>query len=47
MIDFIREAEILAELCHHNIVRLEAVCLQQQPWLLVEELVTYDSLELL
>eukprot|EP00043_Microstomoeca_roanoka_P012423 m.120254 g.120254 ORF g.120254 m.120254 type:complete len:144 (+) comp15491_c0_seq2:1409-1840(+) len=41
MIDFVREAEILAELSHHNIVRLEGVCLQQQPWLLVEELVPY------
>eukprot|EP00043_Microstomoeca_roanoka_P012424 m.120266 g.120266 ORF g.120266 m.120266 type:complete len:694 (+) comp15491_c0_seq3:120-2201(+) len=45
MIDFVREAEILAELSHHNIVRLEGVCLQQQPWLLVEELVPYGDLD--
>ena len=45
MIDFVREAEILSELKHNNIVRLEGVCLQQQPWLLVEELVPYGDLD--
>eukprot|EP00056_Hartaetosiga_gracilis_P003332 m.62813 g.62813 ORF g.62813 m.62813 type:complete len:186 (+) comp11416_c0_seq2:3-560(+) len=42
---FIREAEVMCGLKHSNIVRLEGVCLQEQPWLIVQELVLYGDLD--
>ena len=43
--DFLREAEILAGLDHPAVVRLLGVCLNSQPWLLVEEFACYGDLD--
>ena len=37
-LSFLREAEIMTLLDHPNIIRLLAVCLKEQPWLIVEEI---------
>eukprot|EP00055_Hartaetosiga_balthica_P005717 m.17202 g.17202 ORF g.17202 m.17202 type:complete len:716 (+) comp4742_c0_seq1:102-2249(+) len=42
---FIREAEVMCELKHTSIVTLEGVCLQEHPWLIIQELVLYGDLD--
>eukprot|EP00730_Choanoeca_flexa_P000050 TRINITY_DN10020_c0_g1_i2.p1 TRINITY_DN10020_c0_g1~~TRINITY_DN10020_c0_g1_i2.p1 ORF type:complete len:690 (+),score=216.33 TRINITY_DN10020_c0_g1_i2:37-2106(+) len=44
-LSFLREAETMTELNHPNIVKLTAVCLQEQPWLLVQELLIYGDFD--
>ena len=42
-LSFLREAETMTQLQHPNIVTLRAVCLNEQPWLLVQELMMYAA----
>ena len=41
MANFLREAEVLRQLNHRNVVRLRGVCLRQQPWLIIEDYMLY------
>lgn len=42
--DFTREAEIMLELDHANLVEMIGVCVQQAPWLIVLEFLEYGDL---
>lgn len=43
--DFLREAEILQQLDHQNVVVLRGVCLRQQPWLIIEDFALFGDLD--
>ena len=45
MANFLREAEVLRQLNHRNVVRLRGVCLRQQPWLIIEDYMLYGDLD--
>jgi hypothetical protein len=45
MADFLREAQTMSQLDHPNILRIRGVCLAQQPWLIVLDLMQYGDLD--
>ncbi|EDQ91283.1 uncharacterized protein MONBRDRAFT_2660, partial [Monosiga brevicollis MX1] len=42
---FLQEAEIMAQFQHPHVVELQGVCLQEQPWLLIQELSSYGDFD--